>query len=297
VLVTTATVDPTRVHAALLGIEGAFAAGVLHPDVLRAFQSIGASVTSAEDVTVVARSAALRTDNPSVVWSAFFNFNPATINRLIPDTWRQVSFDDVLQAQTNVMKPLFDEALASMPAADLAELGALCRTVAVTARAASEGRPLCAGIASLPLPEDDCLLVWHTACLLREHRGDGHVAILVAEGLSRVEALVVHAAMMPRHAEVLRRSRRWSRADWQHAVVNLRLKGWLTDADVPTFTDAGRERRAWIEDRTDGLAAPAFETVGDKGVERMIALGRVYTDALEAGGLGRKLLTNVPIGD
>jgi len=294
---TTASVDPSRVHAALRAIEGAFSAGVLHPDVLAALQVIGAPVETVEEVTVVTRSAAMRTDNPSVVWSAFFNFNPVTIDRLIPATWRRVSFDDVLTAQTNAMDPVFRAALTPMAADELAELAALCRTATVAAIERCEGRPLCAGIASLPLPDAEHLMVWHAACLLREHRGDGHVAALVVEGLGRVEALVVHAAMQPRFQEVLRRSRRWRREDWQDAMASLRRKGWLTDDDTPTFTPAGRERRQWIEDRTDELAASAYESIGDDGVERMIALGARYTAALDAAGLGRELLARVPIGE
>jgi len=298
VLVTTAQVDPSRVHAALRGIEGAFAAGVLHPDVLIALQAIGAPVESPEDVTVVCRSAAMHTDNPDVVWSAFFNFNGETINRLVPATWRKVSFDDVLTTQAEVMDVAFREALSSMNSNDLAELAALSRAATMAAIEHSEGRPLCAGISARPLPQnDDHMMVWHAACLLREHRGDGHVAALVVEGLDRVEALVVHAAMMPRMVNVLRRSRRWRQDDWQLAIERLRAKGWLTDDEVPTFTDAGRERRQWIEDRTNELAAVAYEPIGDAGVERMIELGETYSAALEDAGIGRVLLSRVPIGD
>ena len=297
-LITTASVDRAHVHAALRGIEGAFAAGVLHPDVLTALQAIGAPVESAEDVTVVCRSAAMHTDNPDVVWSAFFNFNRGTIDRLVPATWQAVSFDEVLATQAEVMDGAFRAALSPMPADDLTELAALSRAATVAAIAHSEGRPLCAGISAQPLPpNDDHMMVWHAACLLREHRGDGHVAALVVEGLDRVEALVVHAAMMPRMVNVLRRSRRWAQDDWQQAFDRLRSKGWLSDDDVPTFTDEGRERRQWIEDRTNELAAVAYEPIGDAGVERMITLGASFTAALEDAGLGRVLLSRVPIGD
>jgi len=118
-LVTTASVDPSRVRPALLGIEASFTTSCLHPDTLTALQAIGAPVETGEDVAFVTRSAAMRTDNPELVWSAFFNFNRTTIDRLIPETWRRVSFDDVLAAHNAALDGVFRDALATFPADDL----------------------------------------------------------------------------------------------------------------------------------------------------------------------------------
>src|SRR5215470_12506042 len=279
-LITTGTVDPSRVNAALAGPNLAFTTSCMHPDVLVALQAIGTPVETGEDVAFVTRSAAMRTDNPELVWSAFFNFNRTTIDRLIPETWRRVSFDDVLAAHNAALDGVFRDALAAFPADDLTELAALCRVVTIAATEHSEGRPLSASIASLPMPaNDDHMMVWHAARLLCKHRGDGHVATLVVEGLSRVEALVVHAAMLPQMRDGLRTSRRWRRPEWAQAIDTLRTKGWLTDDELPTFTPDGRARRQWIEDRTDQLAAIAYEPIGADGVERMIVLGDAYSAA------------------
>src|SRR5215510_2409420 len=297
-LITTGTVDPARVNAALAGPNLAFTTSCMHPDVLAALQAIGTPVETTEDVAFVTRSAAMRTDNPELVWSAFFNFNRTTIDRLIPLTWQRVSFDDVLATQNAVLDRVFRDALAPMAGDDLTELAALCRVTTLAAIQHAEGRPLCAGIAALPLPpKDDHMMVWHAGRLLREHRGDGHVATLLVEGLDRVEALVVHAAMLPQMRDGLRTSRRWRRPQWEDAIVDLRQKGWLTDDELPTFTPEGRERREWLERRTDELAAIAYEPIGNEGVERMITLGDQYRDALEAAGVGRGLLAGTPVDD
>ena len=37
-------------------------------------------------------------------------------------------------------------------------------------------------------------VLWHAATLLREHRGDGHVAVLTAAGVAGREANVIHSA-------------------------------------------------------------------------------------------------------
>ena len=96
--------------------------------------------------------------------------------------------------------------------------------------------------------------------------------------------------MMPSYGDGLRRSRRWPQPEWDATLERLRAKGWLTQDPVPTFTPEGRERRQWIEDRTDELAAVAYEPIGNEGVERMIVLGRAYDDALHAAGYSLRSL-------
>jgi Helix-turn-helix family len=294
--VTNTTIDPSLTQPALRSIETGFSTSVLHPDVLSALQELGADVHDVAEVNIVTRSAAMRTDNAAVVWSAFFNPNPDGINRLIPSTWEATSFDAVLAAQSDALDGPFAAATASMNATELSELASLCREVTETASEHCEGRPLFAGLSSMPVPETDHMMVWHAARLLREHRGDGHIAALVVEGLGRVDALVVHAALMPEFGDGLRRSRRWSMDDWTTSMESLRARGWLTDDETPTLTDEGRSRRDWIEDRTNLLAAVAFDPIGNEGVERFIELGTRYTAALEAGGLGSTLRTGIPMG-
>lgn len=297
VTVTSSTIDPKRTQPALQSIETAYATSVLLPAVVPAFQDLGLDVHDVADVNVLARSAAMHTENPAVVWSAFFNPHPNVIHRLIPSSFEIASFDAILAAQTAALDEPFAKAAGLMEPGDLRELATLCRTACETAGQHCEGRPLFAGLASLPLPAEDHLMMWHAARLLREHRGDGHIATLVVEGLGRIDALVVHAAMIPGFADGLRRSRRWSVDDWNASMVSLRARGWLTDDDDPTFTDEGRARREWIEDRTNELAAVAFDDIGNDGVERLIELGRLYTAALEAAGIGSGLRTAIPMGD
>jgi hypothetical protein len=291
------TIDPARTHPALRSIETAFSASVLHPAVLKSLRDLGVEVNDVAEVNIVTRSAAMRTDNPEVVWSAFYNPHPATISQLIPSTWQRTTFDAVLAAQTAALDEPFRTACSAMNGGDLHELANFCRIVVVAANANAEGRPLFAGLASLPLPAEDHLMVWHAARLLREHRGDGHIAALVVEGLGRIDALVTHAAMLPGFADGLRRSRRWSIEEWNASMESLRERGWLTDSSDPTFTDEGKARRQWIEDRTDLLAAKPYEPIGAAGLERMIELGSAFTAALEAGGMGSTLRVNIPLGD
>ena len=59
-------------------------------------------------------------------------------------------------------------------------------------RARTEGRALYAAVRTLPVPTEPLARLWH-ANLLREHRGDGHVAAPVGAGIGGTEAHVLHA--------------------------------------------------------------------------------------------------------
>ena len=115
------------------------------------------------------------------------------------------------------------------------------------------GRPLFAGHAALPWPDEPHLVLWHAQTLLREYRGDGHVALLRADGLSGIEALVVHGATgdIPPPCS---RVGRWPTTIGPRQSSVCSERGDL-DADGQ-FTEAGRARRQRIEDQTDVLAAP-----------------------------------------
>ena len=93
------------------------------------------------------------------------------------------------------------------------------------------GRPLFAGHASLPWPDEAHLILWHAQTLLREYRGDGHIAVLTAEGLSGVEALVTHAATNDIPSELLASSRAWPQPEWDAAIERLAARG-LVDASA-----------------------------------------------------------------
>jgi hypothetical protein len=125
-------------------------------------------------------------------------------------------------------------------------------------------------------------VLWHAQTLLREFRGDGHVAALVTHELSGIEALVTHAANGDLPAEVLRATRAWPADDWAAAVDGLRGRG-IVDADG-AFTDAGRALRQTIEDLTDTLAAPAYARLGDDGCAELRELVRDISKQIVAAG-------------
>ena len=94
----------------------------------------------------------------------------------------------------------------------------LARTAAEEAGRRMEGRPLAAGHAEVPWPSAPHLVLWHAQSILREYRGDGHIAQLVVHGLSGIESLVTHAAAGDVPAHLLRSTRGWPREAWDATV-------------------------------------------------------------------------------
>ena len=102
---------------------------------------------------------------------------------------------------------------------------------------------------------------WQACTTLREHRGDGHTAALLARGVSGLDAHLLAAGTKAIPAEVLRDNRGWSEDDWERAVEALRVRGLLHGDG--RATDTGRTVHGAVEDLTDRLAEPAYAALSD----------------------------------
>jgi hypothetical protein len=142
-----------------------------------------------------------------------------------------------------------------------------------------DGRALFAANQQLPLPDDPVAALWQCATSLREHRGDGHVALLVAHDLPGIDAhqLVVGAGVID--DERLRSVRGWSEEDWALAKERVTARGLLDDAG--RLTDAGAELRSEIERRTDELSfQPYLDGLTEPGLDLLPSLLRPLSRAI-----------------
>ncbi len=253
-----------------------------------ALNGLGLGLDDVGVVNLVTRAAAIGPVGVDVVLATFYNVNPTLVASVIPASWVKASPGEILAAQREAFDPVLAAAWAPLDPAEVAELANLCRMAGEAAATNVEGRALFAGMVAQGWPGEDHLDIWHAAKLLREHRGDGHIAGLVVEGLSGIDALAVHAAFDGLPGELLARSRHWGDDDWRAAVADLQRRGWLAGGEPLTLTPEGRRRRQWIEDRTDQLALVAYEPLGPDGVERMIELGEKAVAALAAVGLSSR---------
>ncbi|WP_405694154.1 SCO6745 family protein [Streptomyces sp. NBC_01185] len=226
------------------------------------------------------RAAPLGAADAERVTTVFHSFSPATVGRHVPSGWDVADPEKVLAARTRAVdrayRTLFGD-LADGP--ELAEAAALTRRAAEAADVT--GRPLAAANAALPWPDAPRLVLWQAATILREHRGDGHVAALVEAGLDPVESLVSFAAVGAARPEVFA-SRGWSAEEWESARARLAAKGLLEEDG--TATAAGRALRAEVERRTDERAAQPWRALGPEERERLVELlGPLWVEAISSG--------------
>ena len=215
------------------------------------------------------RSAPMGPVGPGVVTATFFNFAPAMVHRAIPDAWSFSTPERVLAARLDVA----DSALRRLLGDAVNDEG-IREAADIAMRAAdagdAAGRPLYAAHMNLPVPDEPHLRLWHAASCLREHRGDGHVATLLSEGLDGCEANVVAVAegLVVRETQASRRG--WSEEQWRGARQRLRDRG-LVDA-AGESTGAGVLARDALEARTDELALAPYEAIGAPATQRLLAL-------------------------
>jgi helix-turn-helix protein len=227
------------------------------------------------------RSAPLGAAGPRLVTATYYSFSPRLVAQHVPAVWAVAAPDTVVTARLRAVDRAFRALLGNqIEDPGLAEAGKLARRAAEAACTA--GRPLASANADLPWPDEPHLQLWHAATVLREHRGDGHVATLLAAELDPCEALVSHAAVGAAPVEVFA-SREWTPQEWAAAAERLVARGWI-DTDG-TATDLGRRGRRDIERRTDALAAAPWETLGAPDTRRLAQLAVPVMRAVVKSGM------------
>lgn len=226
------------------------------------------------------RAAAFGPASPEVVLATFYNFHESLVRRALPDAWSFASPEAVLRARVEGAEIALRRALGDD--ADSPALAEAADLAGEAARACSpEGRALFAAHASLPWPEEPLPRLWHAATLLREHRGDGHVAALLANEVGGLESHLLIVGSGSTTRELIQAARAWPDEDWDAAAARLQRRG-LLDGDG-RLTDAGRDLRARIEATTDRLAAEPWEHLGAERTERLAELVTPWARSVAQG--------------
>jgi hypothetical protein len=228
------------------------------------------------------RSAPMGAVGAGVVTATFYSFSPSLVAHMIPRAWTITSPERVVAARWDAARASLTRLLGGPEAAaapEVAELAELLREACTVLT--PEGRPLYAAHAELPWPDEPILRLWHAASLLREYRGDGHVAALLEADLSGLEALITHTATGHGFTErAAKATRGWREEEWAAGWAALADRGLLDDAGL---TAAGEELRARVEDVTDVISADPWLYLGAERTARVIELGK---------GLARAMVTN-----
>jgi hypothetical protein len=257
------------------------------PEATAAYEALG---VMGRDGYFASRAAPMGAVPAEVVMATFYNFNPELVRHAIPHAWEVTTPTALLDARLGAVDASLRRAVGdALDDASVARAAELARSATDGCTAA--GRPLYAGHASLPWPDEPHLALWHAISLLREFRGDGHIACLVEAGLDGIEALIFHAASgeVPRAA--LQTSRGWTDDAWRAAVAGLADRD-LVDADG-AFTAAGAALRQRIEDQTDAAALGPWRALGEEGCDELRSLVRPASKAIvQSGSLGFQLPTH-----
>jgi hypothetical protein len=233
------------------------------------------------DAYFAGRAAPLGPVPAEVVHAIFYNFADGEVARHIPRVWDTATPEAALAAREHGSVAALRRILG-----ELADSPALARAADLATKAATsastEGRILYAALRVLPVPEQPVARLWHAATLLREHRGDGHIAALVTAGIGGTEAHVLHALFDGMPAEKFGRVSHLPAARLASVVDGMRARG-LIDASG-SLSDAGRETKERIESLTDDLAAPAYDSLETSELDQLIADLEPISAALDAVG-------------
>lgn len=261
-----------------------------HLEALHAVVYFDRSVTDALQATglkgfwmsyFAGRAAPLGTVGPGPVEATFYNFAPALVRRAIPDAWRYAEPVAVLDARTTAAAAALRRIVPGIESEATRVVPLLSSAVRL---GRPDGRTLFAANQQLPLPQDPVAALWQCATALREHRGDGHVALLVANDLSGLESHQVAVAATGVPDDLLRGSRGWAEDEWHDAKTRLRERG-LLDGDGK-LTPAGAALRDEIERRTDELAwQPYADGLTEPGLDLLPTLLGPLAGAVRASGV------------
>jgi hypothetical protein len=213
------------------------------------------------------RAAPLGLAPAEVVHAVFYNFADGEVARHIPWVWGKTTPEEAIAVRERASATALRQRIGQLAdSPDLVRVADLATRAAVSAP--TDGRALYAGLRALDVPEEPVARLWHAATLLREHRGDGHIAALVTHGIGGIESHVLMALSLGMKAEEFGRVHHLPKAQLAAVVGGLRRRG-LVDA-AGGFTDTGRETKERIESLTDELAAPAYEVLSAEELDELI---------------------------
>lgn len=278
-------IDPARALAAALE---PFAGQVyFSPECHAGYEALGFGPSSAEVGGVqMPEMAAYFTSRGSVmgqvpgevVAAAFGVFKPSIVVPSVATGWSKTDAPTIEAARTDGAVAQLRRVLGESPEGLGATLDHLRRA---TAPLEPAGKPLYAGLLAQPMPGSPLGETWRRADMLREYRGDVHVAVWTAEGFDACEIGLLTELYWGLPARSYSRTRGWGEEDYAGATSRLEARGLLAD---DALTAAGRDAREAVETATDAACRPIIEALGD-GLPSLVEILTAWSVQIrEAGG-------------
>lgn len=266
---TTRTLPPGLARRCHGTLETLHVVGYFAPEPAQAYRELGLRGRAGY---FASRSAPMGPVPAEVTVATFYVFSPDLVHRSLPVPWSGADPATVLEARHRGVAAALHRVLGDP---DVQELLELARTACAALQPG--GRPLYAGHTTVPWPEDPLLALWHAASLVREHRGDGHVATLLLADLDPLESIITAGLALGTTA-FMKSTRGWTEEQWAAGEDRLRERG-LLDADG-ALTPAGSALREQVEVQTDAASAIGWEALGETGCTRLLELARPLRTAL-----------------
>ncbi|MGW4797226.1 SCO6745 family protein [Nonomuraea sp. NPDC004297] len=262
-------------------LEPIHAALYFSPQAFGAAAALGYDVESRWPSYFAYRTAPFGRAGTRLATALYYSFSPVTIAAHVPGVWEVATPEQVLRARLEAVDETYRHLLGDRLAGpDVAEAAELARRAAESVPVA--GRPFAAANLDLPWPDAPHLVLWQAATVLREHRGDGHLAALAAADLDGCESLVSFAAIDAAPVENFA-GRGWSEREWAEALERLAARG-LVDA-AGKATERGRALRDQVERMTDDLAFEPWRRLGEERAGRLAQLASPFLGAVFEAGL------------
>lgn len=219
------------------------------------------------DTYFAGRAAPLGLATAEVVDALFYSFAPGEVARHIPKVWDTTTPEAAIAARqegcANALSSLLGDRVEDSSFARTADLLFKAATSAPT-----EGRPMYAALRALPAPDEPVGRLFHAAALLREHRGDGHIAALMIEDVGRLEAHVLLALDMDMPAEKFGRLHHLPAAQIAEVIDGMRGRGLI--GDDGWLSEPGHAVKQRVESLTDDLAAKPYEALDAAELDELI---------------------------
>lgn len=215
------------------------------------------------------RSAPLGPVGAAPVIAAFFSFAPRMVSRALPEVWTMASPEQTLTARVEGAVAALTRLVPHTPVAQITEAADLLQSAVAVLDPA--GRVLGAANAALPAYDDPYARMWQAATTLREHRGDGHIAALVAADIGPLEVLALRCGR-DLSREAMQPARGWTDEEWAAAQARLVRRGWLDGEG--RATEQGCAAFDAAEAATNVAAEAPWAALGPTAVQRLTELLR-----------------------
>ncbi len=216
-----------------------------------------------------------------VILATFYNFSEQAVRTAeVGKVWAGALPDALQAARFRAVRRSFERVGCTLSVEHIAEARALIDPV--VAGLSLAGKPLAAANAAVPLPDDALLALWQQVTIIREWRGDVHIALLIANDIGPCECMVLQVGTGRFPLGITQATRMWNEEEWAQAIVGLNARGWV--AADGSMTSEGTAAREHLEDETDRVCAPIWKSIGEAGAKRLAELLDPIHVAMTAAG-------------